>query len=209
MVEETDPLVDRERPLGGARRAHVLEAALITFARHGYRKTSMEQVARAADISRPGLYLLFASKPDLFRAAVTHALETDVDAAERTLADTSRPLRDRLVEAFDLWTGRYVGPMVSEVPQLIETRPELLGSIATDHPRRFLGLVTAALGRDLPAGREGTTQDVARTLTSTAGGVKHEVGTRAEFVARMTTAVDLLVSVLEVPTHRRPSRGRQ
>ncbi|MFD6726563.1 helix-turn-helix domain-containing protein, partial [Streptomyces sp. NPDC060131] len=38
------------------RRTMVLESAMATFARFGYRKTSMEEVARAAHISRPGLY---------------------------------------------------------------------------------------------------------------------------------------------------------
>src|SRR4051812_8340467 len=93
----------------GDRRERVLAIALATFARYGYKKTSMEDIARAADISRPGLYFLFTAKQQLFQAAVTQALEGDVAAAERSLADRQRPLRDRLIEAFDLWTGRYVG----------------------------------------------------------------------------------------------------
>src|SRR4051795_10175821 len=93
------------------RRDAVLESALLTFARHGYRKTSMEEVARTARISRPGLYFLFASKPELFRAAVTRALEQDLAAAEAILADTGKPLRERLIAAFDRWAGRYVGPL--------------------------------------------------------------------------------------------------
>ena len=36
------------------RRTAVLESAMATFARFGYRKTTMEEVARAARISRPG-----------------------------------------------------------------------------------------------------------------------------------------------------------
>jgi hypothetical protein len=57
-----------------------------------------------------------ALKQDLFRAAVTHALDGDVEAAGRCLSDTDRPLRDRLIEAFDHWTGRYVGPMTKTSP---------------------------------------------------------------------------------------------
>lgn len=49
--------------------------ALDAFARYGYRKTSMEDVARAAAISRAGLYLLFGSKRGLFTAADTQALD--------------------------------------------------------------------------------------------------------------------------------------
>lgn len=166
----------------GDRRERVLTSALATFARFGYKKTSMEDVARAADISRPGLYFLFASKQALFQAAVTQALEGDVAAAGHCLADRQRPLRDRLIEAFDRWTGRYVGPMAGEVAVLMETNPELLGSLVAEYPRRFLEMVTDAVG----------SADVARTLISTARGIKYEVATREEFVARMTVAIDLI-----------------
>ena len=168
------------------RRVQVLAAALATFSRYGYRKTSMEDVARAAGISRPGLYFLFDSKPSLFRAAVVQALDEDVEAARVALADTGRPLPARLIEAFDRWTGRYLGPMTREVAVLMETSPELLGEVVTEYPRRFLALVTDALAGH-PRGA-----DVARTLVSTAAGIKHEVDTRDEFAARMTIAVDLL-----------------
>ncbi|MBL7255754.1 TetR/AcrR family transcriptional regulator [Paractinoplanes lichenicola] len=169
-----------------ARRKHVLSVALTTFARYGYRKTSMDDVARAAEISRPGLYFLFSSKENLFRAAAVDALESDLATAAGVLEDAGRPLRDRLIEAFDLWTGRYVGAMASEVAVLIETNPGLLGPMVTDYPERFLAMVTSAL----PGARA---DDLARTLRSTAGGIKHEVATRAEFKARMTIAVDLLL----------------
>ncbi len=191
----------------GGRREQVLAAALLTFARYGFRKTSMDDVARAAGISRPGLYFLFDSKPNLFRAAVTQALEGDVDAAQRALADAQRPLRDRLIEALDLWTGRYIGPMAKEVAILMETNPELLGSIVIDYPKRFVDMVTAAIAADLPPGSAGVAEDVARTLLSTAAGIKHEASTREEFVARVTVGVDLLLSGLYCRTEHARLKG--
>ena len=188
-----------ENEIESGRREQVLTAALLTFARYGYRKTSMEDVARAAEISRPGLYFLFESKQKLFRAAVVQALEADVDAARRSLTDRQRPLRDRLIEAFDRWTGRYIGPMATEVAVLRETNPELLGSIVVDYPARFLELVTAAVAADLPPARAGMAADVARTLVSTARGIKDEVTTREEFVARLTVGVDLFVAAIGHP----------
>ncbi len=181
----------------GGRRQHVLDAALLIFARHGYRKTSMEDVARAADISRPGLYLYFRSKQDLFRAAVTYALDGDVAAAARTLADTERPLRDRLIDAFDQWTGRYVGPLTTDVALLIETNPDLLGPLVTDYPKRFATMVTDAIAADLSAERGRLARDVAQTLLSTAYGIKHDTRTREEFLARMTIGIDLLLLALQ------------
>ncbi len=181
----------------GGRRQHVLDVALLIFARYGYRKASLEDVARAADISRPGLYLYFPSKQDLFRAAVTYALDGDVAAAARILTDTDRPLRDRLIDAFDQWTGRYVGPLAKDVALLIENNPDLLGPLVTDYPRRFATMVTDAIAADLSAERARLASDVAQTLLSTAYGIKHDTSTREDFLARMTIGIDLLLVALQ------------
>lgn len=172
-----------------SRRTTVLDAALTTFARFGYRKTSMEEVARAAHISRPGLYFLFSSKEVLFRAAVTQALERDIAAVEHLLADTGRPLPQRLVEAFDRWAGRYIGPLTRDVAEVIEANPELLGEVAETAPRRFQELITDAIAAQ--AGPE-TAPAVAQTLISTSIGLKHQAPSREFFLERLRVAVDLL-----------------
>ena len=170
------------------RRRSVLESALTTFGRFGYRKASMDQVAQDADISRPGLYFLFTSKQDLFRAAVTQALEHDLAEVERALRDTSLPRRTRLVNAFDQWAGRYVGPGMRDVAVVVDNNPDLLGPITDLAPARFSELVTAALATDEHA----SAAEVAQTLVSTSVGLKHQVDTRAEYCARMAVAITLL-----------------
>ncbi|WP_394427695.1 TetR family transcriptional regulator [Streptomyces sp. SGAir0957] len=172
------------------RRTTVLDSALATFARFGYRKTSMEEVARAAHISRPGLYFLFASKEALFRAAVTQALERDIAAVEHVLAEVDRPLPQRLIEAFDRWAGRYVGPLARDVAGVVEDNPDLIGPIAQTAPRRFEELITDALAVD--SGRERAAR-VAQTLISTSIGLKHQAESRDIYLARLKVAVDLLV----------------
>ncbi len=172
------------------RRDAVLESALLTFARHGYRKTSMEELARTARISRPGLYFLFESKETLFRAAFTRALEQDLAAAEALLAAADRPLRERLAGAFDRWAGRYVGPLGRDVTSVIEQNPDLLGEIVETAPARFAELVTDAIAET--AGRAAAVP-VAQTLISVSIGLKHQVETREAYLARLTTAVGLLV----------------
>ncbi|MFJ9776738.1 TetR/AcrR family transcriptional regulator [Kitasatospora sp. NPDC101157] len=172
------------------RRSAVLDSALATFARFGYRKSSMEEVARAARISRPGLYFLFSSKQDLFRAAAAQALERDIAAAERALADAGRPLPERLVEAFDHWAGRYVGPLARDVAAVIEDNPDLLGEIARTAPRRFEELITDAIAAG--SGREKAAA-VAQTLISASTGLKHQAATRESYLERLGVAVQLLV----------------
>ncbi|MFG2679750.1 TetR/AcrR family transcriptional regulator [Streptomyces sp. NPDC048392] len=172
------------------RRTMVLDSAMVTFARFGYRKTSMDEVARAAHISRPGLYFLFSSKETLFRAAVTQALERDITAVEHVLADTGRPLPERLVDAFDQWAGRYIGPLTRDVSVVIEDNPDLLGEITETTPRRFEELITEAIA--VGSGRAAALP-VAQTMISASIGLKHQAASREFYLERLEVAVDLLV----------------
>ncbi|WP_169816695.1 TetR/AcrR family transcriptional regulator [Dyella thiooxydans] len=51
-----------------ARREDILAAAMGVFATHGYRQTTIDQIADATGISKGAVYLSFASKEDLFYA---------------------------------------------------------------------------------------------------------------------------------------------
>ncbi|WP_329460063.1 TetR/AcrR family transcriptional regulator [Streptomyces sp. NBC_01497] len=163
---------------------------MVTFARHGYRKTSMEEVARAARISRPGLYFLFSSKETLFRAAVTQTLEHDITAVERILADTGRPLPERLVEAFDQWAGRYIGALTHDVGVVVEDNPGLLGEIVETVPRRFEELITDAIA--VGSGKQAA-RPLAQTLISVSVGLKHQAGSREFYLERLEVAVGLVL----------------
>jgi len=175
-------------PGNEVRREAVLESALRTFARFGYRKTSMDDVAREARISRPGLYFLFSSKANLFRAAAEQDIEQNLRAVQQILADPDRPPAERIVEAFERWAGRYVGPL-QDVDAMLDENPDLLGPTARGGPDRFEQMITTALQESgVPAG-----DLVARTLISTSIGIKHQVSDRGEYRTRMATAVDLLV----------------
>jgi AcrR family transcriptional regulator len=176
------------------RREIVLTSALGTFTRYGYRKTSMEDVARGASISRPGLYLLFGSKQELFTAAVTQALDRSLAAIAAALADPARPLGNRLLGAFDEWSGRYIGTMSHEVHSLAEQYPDLLGPLVAHYPHRFATLLEAALANSLDTTTAPRSGAVAQTLISASIGIKHQVATREAYLERMQTALDLLIS---------------
>jgi AcrR family transcriptional regulator len=178
---------------GSERRAEVMNVALLTFARFGYRKTAMEDIAKAAQISRPGLYFLFDSKEDLFRAAASRALEEDVADAERILADTARPLPERLLAAFDQWAGRYVGPMAADISMVIEDNPDLLGDIVASAPTRFAALITNALATSSRRSLRDNAHSITQTLISASIGIKHQAADRNEYRQRLATAIDLLV----------------
>jgi AcrR family transcriptional regulator len=192
-MNAASPVTSDARTADGGRRELVLATALDTFARYGYRKTSMEDVARAAAISRPGLYLLFGSKQELFSAAVRQALDRSLAAVSEALASPTRPLRDRLLDAFDHWSGRYIGALSREASSMAGEYADMLGPAIAEYPSRFAALLTAALAESPDTAGAARSAAVAQTLISTSIGIKHEVATREAFLERLGTAIDLIL----------------
>jgi AcrR family transcriptional regulator len=178
------------------RKRALLEAALTVFARHGYRKTSMEDVAQTAGVSRQGLYLHFPTKEDLFRATVWHALRCSECAVLAALGDEAASLEDRLVRAFDEWVGRYVEAMGSEVEDLVHACRTLLGNVVDEANARFVEAISGALengGLERVCAQRGVTAaDIAATLRATAEGLKIFTDSRQGFVEGMRIAVRAL-----------------
>ncbi|MFF4952467.1 TetR/AcrR family transcriptional regulator [Streptomyces chattanoogensis] len=83
--------VKSKRVPRAVREQQMLDAAVRTFARRGYRAASMDEIAEAAGVSKPLVYLYLNSKDELFTAvirreraalvaAVTAAVEPDAPA---------------------------------------------------------------------------------------------------------------------------------
>ena len=101
------------------------------FARYGFRKASMDEVARAAGVSRQGLYLQFANKEELFRKAVEHSLNSRLNAAVAALSRRQDSLELRLIAACDAWSGRFVGSLGSDAADLMCASTSLAGATLT------------------------------------------------------------------------------
>src|SRR6187401_3401598 len=82
------------------RRESLLQAAIGVFLRYGYRKTSMDDLARAADLSRQGLYLHFANKEALFKEVVVQLIGQSRATMRAALARDELPIEERLLVAF-------------------------------------------------------------------------------------------------------------
>jgi AcrR family transcriptional regulator len=66
----------RRRLTGDARREQILKVAARLFARHGFRGTSLRQLARAAAISEAMIYRHFPSKSALYDAMLERKIAT-------------------------------------------------------------------------------------------------------------------------------------
>jgi AcrR family transcriptional regulator len=194
-MHDTLPIEAAQEPTTDPRVAAILDAALPVFLRFGYRKTSMQDVAAAADISRQGLYLHFPGKEQLFRAVAIHHLTRGLAAARVALA-ADTPLTERVPEAFDIWMGQFVGIASSDASDLAEIGHALIGADVQAYETQFAAALTQAIeGSSVApslAARGISAADSAQMLLAVGRGSKHSVATRAEFRAHLALATRIL-----------------
>ncbi|MEV7772016.1 TetR/AcrR family transcriptional regulator [Kitasatospora sp. NPDC086791] len=94
------------------RRESVVRAAMIEFARGGYRGTSTEAIARRVGVSQPYLFRLFPGKQAMFEAAA----ERCVEETWRVFDEASAGLTGEA--AAEAMSGAYLG--------LVEDRDQLM-----------------------------------------------------------------------------------
>ncbi len=94
-------------------------AVLAAFATYGYRKASMEDLARASGVSRQTLYNRFGTKEALLDWAVADFSQRNLQEARACLAETGQPAADALRHAFAWHIGKLV-PLLHRAPHAAE-----------------------------------------------------------------------------------------
>lgn len=116
---------------------------------YGYHHTTMDDVARAADMSRPALYLLFRNKADIFRAVATRMLRE----TSRRVADVMKgpgALGDRLYRAID----EHMIEMMCEIhksphgAELLDLKNELAKDLIEEWHRVLAGIFEEAIAAE-------------------------------------------------------------
>lgn len=193
------PRAERERQM--------LDAAVAVFARRGYRAASMDEIAVAAGVSKPLVYLYLNSKDDLFSACIRREAAALIAAVRDAVEDGDTPeqqLWTGLLAFFehtaahpDGWTilhiqARTVGePFAAEVAAL---RAEIVGLVA--------GLIAAASG----------SQDVAGYAHALVGAAESLAGWATESPPPGPSGKDLAATLMNFAwsglSHALPSPGR-
>jgi AcrR family transcriptional regulator len=122
-----------------------MKAALATFARFGYRRTSMEALAQAADMSRPALYQYFRNKETVFREMTQWALyrsTDDAEAAARTARTPAAAIEAILTEVLALHTPDLESSYFYELLDEVQTRA---GDLWTQYETRTLDAIRTRL----------------------------------------------------------------
>lgn len=147
----------------------ILDAALPVFVRHGFRKTSMGDIARAAGISRAALYLSFGSKEELFRAGSERAHAKTMRDVEAALAGHG-DVFDRIEFAIAAFQRDLVVPFAgsADAAELFDTNMAVARDITLAARARLVALLARTLA-DAQATGAITLDSVKATPTDLAG----------------------------------------
>ena len=139
-----------------ARPAEILDAALAVFAERGFAAARLDQVARAAGISKGTLYLYFNSKEALFEAVVRTAIVPRLAGAEELLRSHQGSAAELLATLYRQFATVMADPRVAAIPKLVIAEsgnfPDLARFYLREVVHRGLRLMGAVLERGAARG---------------------------------------------------------
>ena len=180
----------------GERIEKILDAAYTCFTRHGVRRTTMDDIAREAGMSRPAVYQYVHNKQDAFRRLAQRLLDRAL-AGARTAVRTDGPLGDRLAAvleskvalARDLWRDSP-----AHAAELLGEDARLSADLIDGYNSAMRDLLTEAIGDILPGP---DAAEFAEVLLAFARGIEADLSDPEAPVRRLRLGVELLVAGLD------------
>jgi AcrR family transcriptional regulator len=180
------------------RQAAILAAAVKVFFQFGYRKTSMEDVAAAAQVSRQTLYLQFRDKERLFRAALEYVTEQMLVSIRGLAADPNGTVEQTLIGVFELLCGDSLALSsqvnIAELLAIARSQEESIVPRFEADVRSIIADILTQAGTAARWKRHGIgAQELAMHLLDTSAGVKAATGDMSDYKRRMVVAIRIVV----------------
>lgn len=146
-------MAEDDSPLHPDKRTQLLEAAIRVFSEQGYRGTSMWDLARAVDLSKPALYHYVPSKEALLVELYERVTIAGLESARRAVARKPPPLealRDLLIEriVYTCENRRLLQIFFEEEAEI----PDAMTRTMRKHRRAYEDALIALLDRGVEEG---------------------------------------------------------
>ena len=157
MTEAMHTRTETRRRRKAERPQEILEAAFLEFSRNGYAKTTLDQIAERAGVTKGTIYVYFESKEHLFISMVRELMKATLDTVQKlferhdgSTADLLRAqfsfIYQHLVE--DRRRREVVRMLISEASRF----PELADRYHQDIHRPCLDMLQKAIQRGMDRG---------------------------------------------------------
>jgi AcrR family transcriptional regulator len=165
-------------PLPPDRPDAILDAAFGVFASYGYRRTTIEDIARAAAMSRTAFYLHYRNKEDVFRSLVARHFDRAAQDMALALAAPGGDAAATLHAAFRARDGAMMEAVLAAPhgAELLDAGSSVAADLVARGEARVAGVLAGWLaGRYLPADL-GPPGRIAAAILAALKGLKHEAG---------------------------------
>lgn len=180
----------------------ILTSAWDAFANYGFRKTSMDDIARGAGMSRPALYLYYKNKEAIFRSLSQNYYDLAARNVAQALAGQGS-IEKVLTAAFLAQYDETVEVMMSSPhgAELMDTGFKACADIAETGERQFAILYADWLKAQAQAGQirpDGDMMQIALSMTGALKGLKMTASDYREFQGRVRILSRLMVRGLSI-----------
>jgi AcrR family transcriptional regulator len=138
------------------RERRILRAAEVLFARRGYARTGMEDIARRAQLAVGTIYNYFASKPEIVLALLRSETAATLAAGEAAIASAPEDPAEAVSALLDVYVdllARHERGQLRELLAAALAQPETIGRAAFEMDLRLVGQLHGLLGRLAARGR--------------------------------------------------------
>jgi len=127
------------------RKSQIIEAATTVFAKSGFSKTRMEDIAEESGLSKGALYLYFKSKEDLFRGILDNFFHREFKAIIQLSGDVSKTSSEKMmmlseVIILDLEKMKFAMPIFFEFWSM-SFRKKAVRNIFQQYMENYVALV--------------------------------------------------------------------
>jgi AcrR family transcriptional regulator len=173
----------------------IVERATDVFCRYGFGRTTMGDIAKACEISRPALYLLFPDKVAIF-TAVVEQMDREKLASIRVELARLKGLHAKLLHACLSWGchGIDLAAAHPDAADLFDLRFPAVQRVY----RNFQGLVVELIAEHVRTARLGmSAEQAARALVFGMRGLREAAANRRDMQSLITSLVRLLARAIE------------
>ena len=174
----------------------VVQAATDVFLRYGFARTTMADIAQAAGMSRPALYLVFPSKDDVF-SAVVHTMSHQALSELRTALSAMPTVSEKLLFACTNWGSRGYD-LVRRYPDskdILDLSFAAVREVYSDFQALLVELLAETGTKTVVSS---TLDDLARVIIYSIRGFTEVAKDSEAFVAMIETQVRLVIHALEL-----------
>lgn len=155
------------------------DAALDAFLTYGFKRTTMEDIAQAAGMSRAALYLHFRNKRDVFRSTVQGLYDQGIARMEAAL-DPAQPVAPTLARAILAKDGKVMERITASPhgPEIMGIGKETTADIVAAGETRIRQLLAVYFGQVMARSGpvDGVTAEALADYVQCAHGAMHGAG---------------------------------